>query len=98
MLPDGHKPCVSGPGAQRKKFRWVVEGVEYCDEYFGRIFGVSKDKMRSVRRLIVGGLAAETGALLRPLAPRVRYNQCVGFWREFFTNCQRPTTRHGCSR
>jgi hypothetical protein len=68
----------------------VVEGVEYCDEYFGRIFGVSKDKMRSVRRLIVGGLGAETDTQLRPLAPRVRYNQCVGFWREFFTNCQRP--------
>jgi hypothetical protein len=78
----------------RRKFKWILDGVEVCDEFFCSVFGVSKDKLRGVRVLLKNEGAVPAPRVI-PERPRVKYNQCKAFWRAFFKNCQRPnnTTR-----
>jgi|AntRauTorckE5430_2_1112549.scaffolds.fasta_scaffold04515_3 hypothetical protein len=76
-------------GNARTRFKWVLDGREVCDDFFRTVFGVSKDKMKGVRRLL-GGEGSIPAPRLRPERPRVKFAWCLSFWNEFFKNCQRP--------
>ena len=76
---------------RKRKFIWKVAGKQVCDEFFMAVFGISRDKLNGVRALLQTSKATLSAPRLRELRPRVKYNQCKGFWHSFFKqNCQRP--------
>ena len=84
--PEG---TATPSSSARRKYKWVVLGVEMCDDFFRAVFGISKDKLKGVRLLLQGA-----GTLPAPRTrvenPKVKYHQCKAFWRGFFKLCQRP--------
>ena len=74
----------------RQTFKWVLNGVEVCDEAFANVFGISKSKMGKVRDLLRDENKELPPPPTRPERPRVKYTQCKTFWKCFFKNCQRP--------
>ena len=80
---------------QDAKFKWMINELEVCDDFFSTVFGISRDKLKSVRMLLRGDKGALSAPPTRPERPRVKYVQCTTFWSSFFMNCQRPnnTTR-----
>lgn len=89
--------CSSGDHSQarrdmRRDYVYKLLGKEMCGTYFREVFGCSKNKMATVRKLVNLG---DTGVLARArpevqVSPEVRYNQSWGFWNSFFAKCQRP--------
>jgi hypothetical protein len=75
--------------AAKPRFKWVLNGIEMCDDFFWTIFGVSKDKLTGVRRLL-DGEGIIPAPRLRPERPRIKYAWCLALWLEFFKVCQRP--------
>jgi hypothetical protein len=61
-----------------------------CDEFFMAVFGISRDKLKGVRILLRGESGALPAPRLGPERPRVKYAQCMAFWKSFFKLCQRP--------
>ena len=85
---------TKGGTPARKRFKWLVDGKEVCDDFFRSVYGVSKDKMKGVRRLIAGeGTIA--APRVREERPQIKFAWCKCFWFQFFKLCQRPnaTTR-----
>jgi len=85
-----YNPTTKGKTTKRKfTLKWMVGGVQCCDDFFRAVFGVSKNKLKGVRQLLKGA-----GTLPAPRVvaerPKVKFNQCKGFWRAFFETCQRP--------
>jgi hypothetical protein len=64
LVPDNHASKEDSWGTpakehskirkrpRRQAFNWVLEGVQVCEEYFRAVFGISKDKLTSVRVLL----------------------------------------------
>lgn len=84
---DAHGDDTDAP--PRPKFKWIVNKEEVCSEYFAKLFGVSKDKLKGVRALLKGE-GTVPPPRVRLERPRVKYAQCKVFWKDFFKNCQRP--------
>jgi hypothetical protein len=79
----------SGTSDARPRFKWVLDGKEVCDDFFRTVFGISKDKLKGVRRLLVGE-ATIPAPRVRQERPRIKFAWGLAFWEEFFKMCQRP--------
>jgi hypothetical protein len=85
---------ISDTSDARSRFKWLLDGKEVCDDFFRTVFGISKDKLKGVRRLLVGE-GTIPAPRVRPERPCIKYSWGLAFWEEFFKMCQRPndTTR-----
>ena len=70
--------------------RYVLNGQDVCSTFFRHVFGISKNKLSSVRAALMEPEQALPRVRVEVARPKVKYNQCVAFWTAFFKNCQRP--------